>query len=147
MRLAGQTVVPRVFWPQLQVLVRWQRQGDGWRVVAPRLRMGESGRLQKLDGVVVEGGSFYTVSAPNAVDAGVVMAVLALGDWLAPDLRTWLLRARPQLRVAGLHVSRQADGRFWVAGRVEQLGFLPVADAPGLSGVRGTLEGMRRGRC
>ncbi len=127
--------------------MRWQRQGDGWRVVAPRLRMGESGRLQKLDGVVVEGGSFYTVSAPNAVDAGVVMAVLALGDWLAPDLRTWLLRARPQLRVAGLHVSRQADGRFWVAGRVEQLGFLPVADAPGLSGVRGTLEGMRRGRC
>ncbi|ACA11481.1 YhdP family protein [Xylella fastidiosa] len=144
-RLAGQTVVPRVFWPQLQVLVRWQRQGDGWRVVAPRLRMGESGRLQKLDGVVVEGGSFYTVSAPNAVDAGVVMAVLALGDWLAPDLRTWLLRARPQLRVAGLHVSRQADGRFWVAGRVEQLGFLPVADAPGLSGVRGTLEGDAQG--
>lgn len=75
------------------------------------------------------------------------MAVLALGDWLAPDLRTWLLRARPQLRVAGLHVQSQADGRLWVAGRVEQLGFLPVVDAPGLSGVRGTLEGMRRGRC
>ncbi|HHW4680491.1 MAG TPA: YhdP family phospholipid transporter, partial [Xylella taiwanensis] len=145
MHLAGQTVVPNVFWPQLQVLARWQRQGDGWRIAVPRLRIGESERLQRLDGLVIEGGSFYTLSAPGALDAGAVLAVLALGDWLTPDLRTWLQRARPQLRVAGLHVRSQADGRLWVAGRFERLGFLPVANAPGLSEVRGTLEGDAQG--
>ncbi|MCD8463446.1 TIGR02099 family protein [Xylella taiwanensis] len=145
MHLAGQTMVPSVFWPQLQALARWQRQGDGWRIVVPRLRMGESKRLQRLDGLVIEGGSFYTLSAPGVLDAGTVLAVLALGDWLAPDLRTWLQRARPQLSVAGLHVRSQADGRLWVAGRFDRLGFLPVDNAPGLSGVRGTLEADAQG--
>ena len=137
--LPGRTT-PSVEFGQLAGRLHWAGTVQQWRLDAPRLRIADAaGNEQRLDGLVLEAGRRWGLQADN-VQAGPLLATLALSDFIAPGLRRWLLDARPQ---ALLHdvAMRAGDGRSRLKGRIEAAGFAPIGNAPGLSGIAGTLEG------
>lgn len=137
--LPGQ-VSPAVTYDRLAGVLHWNGTIRQWRLDAPRLRITDAtGSEQRLDGLAVEGGQRFGLRA-DGVQAGPLLATLALSDRIAPGLRRWLLAARPQ---ALLHdVSMQAAaGHSRMQGRIEGAGFSAVGNAPGISGIAGVLEG------
>ena len=135
---------PRMRFEQLEAKARWQLADGGWRFDAPRLRIGSEGAPQVLDGLAMAGGSQFALRAAR-IDAGPLVAALALGDRLDPGLRNWLLGAVPDASMRDIAVSRDADGRLRARARIEALRFATVGDTPGLDGVAGTLSGDEHG--
>ena len=135
--------VPRVRFRQVQARARWQAVPGGWRLDAPRLRIGEGNATRTLDGLLVAGGKRQAVLARN-LDAGPLLQVAALSDRLAPGLRQWLSAAKPQATAHDL-VFVAANGAVRASGRLEGVGFAPVGHAPGFTGMAGTLRGDAQG--
>ncbi|TWT17571.1 TIGR02099 family protein [Luteimonas marina] len=135
---------PRMRFEQLEAKARWQLDGDGWRVDAPRLRIGSEGAPQVLDGLAMAGGRRFALRAAR-IDAGPLVAALALGDRLDPGLRNWLLGAVPDASMRDIVLTRDADGRLRARARVEALRFATIGDTPGLDGLAGTLSGDEHG--
>lgn len=140
----GQTVGPTLSWARLQARARWKSIDGGWRVDAPLLRIGDGARPQVLDGLGVAGGRRYAVAAEH-LDVSGLIALAALTDRLDPGLRRWLHRARPQLKLSQLRVSGTTGGAVYAQGRLAGLAFLPVGNAPGLSGLQGRFDGDAQG--
>lgn len=124
--------------------VRWRARAGGWRVDAMRLRIGEGAQRQSLDGLLLAGGSEYGVVAER-IDAGPLLAVVALSDRIPPRLRDWLRRAQPQARLSEIAVAGRRDGPLRARATVERLGLRSHGDAPGVDGLAGTLQGDRAG--
>ena len=136
--------VPRLRLPRLDARARWQLTGDGWRVDAPRLRLGEGDRLRSLDGLVLAGGERKVLLAPR-LEATPLLQLAALSDRVAPGLRQWLWQARPRAIGHDVEFIATGDGRVRASGRFEDLGFAPVGNAPGVHGLAGDLLGDARG--
>jgi uncharacterized protein (TIGR02099 family) len=132
--------VPRTGFRQLRARAQWRAIPGGWRLDAPRLRIGSGADAQVLDGLVLAGGRRYALLAKR-VDAGPLLAVAALSDRMAPGLRQWIAVAKPQARGSDLVFAAARGGRMRASGRIDGLGFAPVGNAPGLSGLAGTLQG------
>jgi uncharacterized protein (TIGR02099 family) len=128
----------------LQARARWKALDGGWRVDASRLRIVNGKRTQALDGLVVAGGRRYGLLA-REIDAGPLFATFALSDRIAPGLRAWLLATRPQATLRDVVVAGARGAAMHASGRVDGLAFAAVGNAPGLSGLSGTLEGDDRG--
>ena len=135
---------PRMRFEQLVARARWQLTADGWRIDAPTLRIGAEGAPQVLDGLALAGGRHFALRAAR-IDAGPLLAALALGDRLDDGLRGWLLAAAPDARLADIAVAGGEGGRARVSARVESLRFGTVGDTPGLDGLVGELTGDERG--
>ena len=135
---------PRMRFEQLVAKARWQQGADGWRVDAPTLRIGAEGALQVLDGLAVAGGERFALRA-GRIDAGPLLAALALGDRIDAGLRSWLLAAAPDVRLADITIASGDGGRMRASAHVESLRFGTVGDTPGLDGVAGTLSGDEQG--
>ncbi|MDQ2701537.1 MAG: TIGR02099 family protein [Pseudomonadota bacterium] len=131
--------VPRARFEQVQGRVRWQLGSGGWRVDAPRLRIGG----EVLDGLVVAGGERNAVLAQR-LQVGFLLRVLALSDRLDPGLRQWLAAAAPHAVLHDLEFVAAGDTTR-ASARVEDLGFSAAGDAPGFTGLSGRLQGDAHG--
>jgi uncharacterized protein (TIGR02099 family) len=132
--------VPRTGFQHLRARARWRAIPGGWRLDAPQLRIGSGAGTQVLDGLVLAGGERYALLAQH-IDAGPLLAIAALSDRMAPGLRQWIASAKPQARGSDLVFAAAQGGRVRASGRIDGLGFAPVGNAPGLSGLAGTLQG------
>ncbi|WDM66407.1 YhdP family protein [Xanthomonas cucurbitae] len=142
--LPDETARRTLRWERLQARARWQLIDGSWRLDAPLLRLGQATALQHLDGLSIVGGRRYAVAAQQADVSGLIAAA-ALSDRLSPGLRRWLSLSRPQLRVAELQLAGEPGGPMRAQGRIDELGFLPVGNAPGISGLRGRIDGDAQG--
>lgn len=144
-RLAGAAIapggpVPTAGFDRVDARVRWRLIDNGWRFDAPLLRVGRGEQRQTLDGLVLAGGQQHAVLAER-LDAGPLLAVVALSDRVPPTLRRWLQRARPVASLRGIELKGRRDGPLLVQVRVDAAGFQPVDANPGIRGLAGDLEG------
>jgi uncharacterized protein (TIGR02099 family) len=137
-------VIPRSRFEQLQARARWRLIRDGWRLDAPRLRIGRGQQAQVLDGLVVAGGARHALLAQR-IDAGPLLAVAALSDAMAPALRHWIVTTRPHAVGSNIEMVGARNGHLQARGRIDALGFDPVGNAPGISGLAGELQGDSEG--
>lgn len=136
---AGQAA-PQLPFDRLETRARWRVAEGGWRFDAPRLRIGSGKAQQSLDGLVLAGGQRYAVLA-SQMQIAPLLSVAALSDRLDPGLRRWLLAAKPDAKLDGVEVVGIRGGAMRAQGRIAGLGFAPVGDAPGLSGLSGDFIG------
>lgn len=135
---------PRLRWQRLQARVRWQRIAGGWRLDAQRLQLQDAQGLHALDGLVLAGGDRLALLAPR-LDAGPLLAAIALGDRLEPGLRGWLWQARPRATGHDIEIVAGRGGVMRASGRIAAAGFDPVGNAPGMQGLSGSMLGDARG--
>lgn len=135
---------PRVGFEQVEGLLRWRLRTGGWRLDAPRLRVGTRAQPQRLDGLLLAGGNEYAVQA-RQLEAAPLLSVLALSDRLDPGLRHWLARARPDLRVSKLALFGQRGGALRAQGHLDGVRFAAAGHAPGLDGLAGDFTGDGEG--
>ncbi len=140
---AGQ--IPLQVIDRVDARVHWQRAAGGWRLDAPMLQMDMQGVQHHLDNLVLAAGDHYALVA-DRIDVQPLVALALLSDQWPRPLRHWLLQARPHASLSAVDLQGHSDG--WMRGsvRIEDLGFDPVDDAPGLAGltadVRGDSEGF-----
>lgn len=138
--LPGAAAPPRVRFDRIETRARWRVAEGGWRFDAPRLRIGSGKAQQSLDGLVLAGGQRYAVLAAHA-QIGPLLSVIALSDRVDPGLRRWLLAAKPIAVLDRVEVVGARGGAMRAQGRISNLGFAPIGDAPGLSGLSGDFVG------
>lgn len=132
---------PEAAFEQLQVRARWKAIDGGWRLDAPKLRIGVDERaVENLDGLLIAGGTRYALQGEQ-VDITALLQTAALSNQASPTLRQWLYEARPRLRFAHVDVAGTANGALRGSGDLEEAAFDAVGDAPGLSGLRGHFRG------
>ena len=132
--------IPRTHFDQVQGKLRWRVSRNGWRLDAPQLRVGNEQAPQKLDGLVVAGGREFALLADH-VDATSLLQLVALSDRPDPGLRRWLLRAKPGARLAQLSLAGNKQGVMQAHGRLENISFQPIGQAPGIDGLAGEFTG------
>src|SRR5690606_34730542 len=142
--LAEGETPPRINVGNAQVRARWQAIDGGWRLDAPRLRIGDGDNAQSLDGLVVAAGRRQALLAQR-IDAGPLLALAALSDRIAPGTRRWLLDTRPDAVLHDVTVAGVRGGALIAHARIEGLGFAAHGDAPGISGLSGVLDGDAEG--
>ena len=118
----------------------WLAKAGDWRFDAARLRMGDEKQMQVLDGLTVAGGQRYGLLA-HRIDAGPLLAVIALSDRLSPGMQGWLVRSAPRAILHDVEIMGSRGGSFGARGRVEELQFLATGHAPGISGINGVIDG------
>ena len=133
-------VAPRVAFGRVQMRGRWQLIDGDWRFDAPRLRVGDGRDAQVLDALVVAGGQRQALLA-SRIDAGPLLALVALSDRVDPKLRQWLLDGKPDAVLQDVSLVGVRGGALSAQARVEGLRFSAHGDAPGISGLGGRLEG------
>lgn len=131
---------PRVGLEEVSGRARWARIDGGWRLDVPRLQLQAAGRRQRLDGLLLAGGQRWAMAA-RTLEVSALLPLLALAPSLPAATRHWLLQAHPQLRLADVEAAGERGGRARASGRLEALGFDPVGQLPGLSGLRGRFHG------
>ncbi|WP_394000787.1 YhdP family protein [Luteimonas sp. WGS1318] len=135
---------PTVAFDGMQARLHWRHADGDWRLDAPRLRIVQHGREQTLDGLAVAGGAHWAIQAQR-VEVAPLLALAALADGVSPTLRDWLQASAPHAVVSELAFAAQRGGPVRVSARIDDLGFSPVADRPGLHGLSGTLSGDAAG--
>lgn len=138
--LPASSAPTRATFDQMEARMRWRLVSGGWRLDAPRLRVGTAPAVQTLDGLVLAGGERYALLA-DQVDAAPLFAVLGLSDKVEPGLRRWLVQAQPGARLARLTLAGRKGGALHADGQLRDLSFKAVGDAPGLSGLGGEFDG------
>ncbi|PPT92926.1 YhdP family protein [Xanthomonas theicola] len=150
LRLSGAALAaggarPQTAFTTLRTAARWRQIDGGWRLDAPRLQIGQAGQpLQRLDGLTVAGGRRFALLGER-LDAAPLLAVAALDERLPPRLRAWLYAARPRLQLTQVALTGSAGGPLYARGRLAELAFAPVGQAPGVSGLRGRFDGDAQG--
>lgn len=130
---------------RLQQRTRFVREGEGWSLQMPQLGLRQQGRETRMDGLALrQEGERWALSAP-LISLAPLLGVVDLGDALPTGLRHWIGRARPQGEVRDLAVRGTGERIDWIKAETRGLGFLPVADSPGLTGMNGWLSGDGEG--
>jgi len=136
---------PQARLERLQGRARWRPAEGGWRLDVPQLQAGDAQALQEIKGVSIGAGAQLSVLAERAQVSALFQA-LALSDRLSPDLRRWLLAAKPRVGVSGLSLAATGDGKLAQAsGRLDDVAFAAVGDGPGITGLAGELQGDGQG--
>ena len=141
---SGATAPATTRFDKFEVRARWQAIAGGWRFDAPHLRITNGETTQSMDGLMAAGGRRYALVA-DSIDAGPLLAVVALSDQLDPGLRRWLSQAKPSAHLERVTVAGMQGGRMRVDGVLHQVVFAAVGDAPGVSGIGGELHGDGEG--
>lgn len=135
---------PRSRFDHVEGRAHYRLVKGGWRIDAPALRIGRGASARKLDGLLLAGGDQYALQAKE-VDAGPLLATLALSDKLSPGLRRWLLSSRPVMSLRDVDVAGRRDGPLRAHAQVRGLGFDPVGKSPGVHGLSGVVDGDANG--
>ena len=138
------TRVPQADFGHVEIRARLRQDAAQWRFDAPRLRIATGGTQQVLDRLLLFGGQRYGLLAER-VDAGPLLAVAALSDRMDPGLRRWILLARPTATLQQVEIAGVRGGRLHANGSVEEVGFAPVGNAPGLRHLAGRVTGDAEG--
>ncbi|MEN1929274.1 YhdP family protein [Luteimonas sp. MJ250] len=128
----------------LDIDARWTALDGGWRLDAPRLRLGEGGDEHTLDGLLLAGGARRALVAER-LDAGALLSLAPLLPSVPSPLVDWLREARPAGILHAVDVAGEAGGALRASARIEDFGFLPRGGAPGVSGLAGSLRGDAAG--
>jgi len=131
---------PRARFERVEARARWRLVEAGWRLDAPKLRIGSGAHVQTLDGLVLAGGERFAVLAQR-IDVAPLLAVAALSDRLEPSLRRWLQAAKPVASLRDIEIAGRRGGAMQASARIESLGVAPGGDTPGRHGRRGAVEG------
>jgi len=124
---------------QVQLRAHWRNAGGQWHFHAPLLRMGDAAQAQVLDGLTLAGGRRMRMQAER-IDAGPLLAVLALSDHVPPALRLWLSRAKPEAVLSRIALSANtASGTARGSLHLDGLRIASAGDAPGVSGLTGQI--------
>jgi len=143
--VGANSLIPRVHFEQVQLRARWQRHEHDWTLTAPQLRIALAEEpLRVLDGLHLSGGATYILRGQQ-IDATPLLRLAALGKRVDEGLRQWLYQAQPQLRFNDVDMVVQPDQYTWMQGALAEAAFVPVGDAPGLSGLRGRFAGDQHG--
>ncbi|WP_058834299.1 YhdP family protein [Luteimonas abyssi] len=135
------TDAAEVQFQRLEADLDWRVTPGGWRLDAPRLRLGSADDVQSLDGIAMAMGVQQAVAAAR-VDLGPLLALLPLSDRLPDGVRTWLRDVQPGVVATDVAFARDpATGAMRIAARLDDLAFASRGEAPGMSGVAGTLKG------
>lgn len=134
------TDAPTVTFEGARARLRWEHEAGDWRLDAPTLRIVHQDREQVLDGLVLAGGRQWAMHA-GRVEVAPLIALAALGDRVTPTLRTWLQAAAPHAVLSDVRFAARNGGPVRLSARIEDLGFDPVGDRPGLHGLGGTVLG------
>ena len=120
---------------------RFSRSGDGWRLDIPQLEWRHGGQRTRLDGMRARAAGGQWAMRARRIELAPLLSILDMSDQLPTALRHWLGRAQPR----GVLSAIEAQGRDGQLGRLsargDQLGFLAVGNAPGLTGLAGALNG------
>ncbi|MFC5578640.1 YhdP family protein [Lysobacter niabensis] len=135
---------PRSRFDHVEARAHYRLIKGGWRVDAPLLRIGRDAGTRKLDGLLLAGGEQYALQAKE-VDAGPLLATLALSDKLSPGLRRWLLTSKPVVSLREIEVAGRRNGALRAHAQVRGLGFDPVGGTPGVHGLGGVVDGDGKG--
>ena len=135
---------PRSRFDHVEARASYRLVGNGWRVDAPRLRIGRAGDAQQLDGLLVAGGDNYALKAEQ-VDAGPLFAALALSDRLSPGLRRWLQASQPRAKLRNVEIAGRRNGPLRAHAEVSGLGFDAVGKSPGVHNLGGEVVGDGNG--
>lgn len=125
---------------EVEVDARWSSIAGGWRLDAPRLRIGSGEGAQSLDGLLVAGGARRALVAER-VDAGALLALAPLATGLPEGLSSWLAQAHPDGVLHAVQVVGDAGGALRASARIEGFGFAVVGDSPGMAGLAGHVSG------
>lgn len=125
---------------ELSVLARWQRQADGWQLDVPTLRIDD----EVMDGLQVRQGELLQVHSP-AFSAGPWLQLLALSERLPLTTRRWLQATDPQVRVGAVNWHGSPSGYWRGTAQLREVAFAAIGNAPGISGLGGTLEADTHG--
>lgn len=136
----GTAAAAQVRLPRVQGRARWRAIDTGWRVDAPLLVLGEGATAPRIAALSAAGGARRALVAER-IDAAPLIAVAALSDRWQPGLRDWLRAAAPTATLRDVQAAADPSGALRVRGVVEDAGFAPVGNAPGLRGLGGTLLG------
>jgi len=143
--ISATSSIPRVNFEQVQLRARWQRYEHDWTLTAPQLRIALAKEpLRVLDGLHLSGGATYVLRGQQ-IDATPLLRLAALSKRVDEGLRLWLYQAQPQLRFNDVDMLVQPGQHTWVQGELAEAAFVPVGDAPGLSGLRGLFAGDQHG--
>lgn len=138
--LAAGADSPLLRFDRVEGSTRWRVDGNGWRLDAPSLLVGDDKSPRKLDGLVLAGGKQWAVLA-DEVDAQPLLAVLSLSDRLEASTRRWLAQANPRARLSGVSIAGTQTGVGNAQGRLADVGFDPAGERPGISGLAGNFNG------
>lgn len=133
--------VQEVRFDRLQQRARFARDATGWSLQAPQLSWSQAGHETRLGGITVRRDGERWGARAEHVSLGPLLSVLDLSDRLPTGLRHWLGRAQPQGELSDVEATGMGTRLLWLAAKARGLGFKPVGDAPGLSGVSGRLQG------
>ena len=129
---------------ELGLDARWAAVDGGWRLDAPRLRLGAGQDAQVLDGLLLAGGARRALVAER-IDAGALLALAPLVPAVPEALARWLAAARPGGVLHGVEVVGEAGGALRADARIEEFGFAVLGEAPGVRGLSGNLRGDAQG--
>jgi uncharacterized protein (TIGR02099 family) len=142
--LEAGTQAPRSGFDHVEARAHYRLISGGWRIDAPRLRIGRDAGTRKLDGLLLAGGERYALQA-REVDAGPLLATLALSDKLSPGMRRWLLSSKPVVSLREIEVAGRRNGPLRAHAELRGLGFDPVGGTPGVHGLGGVVDGDGNG--
>lgn len=140
LRLRGEAAGREVEVGALDLDARWTTVAGGWRLDAPRLRLGAGDGSQVLDGLLLAGGRQRALLVER-VDLGALLVLAPLAPGLGGEQLGWLREARPGAVLSGVEVAGEAGGALRAWARVDALGFAPRGSAPGVAGLAGELAG------
>lgn len=123
---------------------RYQRQSEQWRLDVPRLQLGTEGGSGSIEGLRLVGGARSMLVA-DRIEVAPLLQALAMSEQVKPGLRAWLRQARPQAVLRQVQVTGALPGPVSLTAQLQDAGFAPVGQAPGLSGLAGHLSGDTQG--
>lgn len=130
---------PAAAYERVDLLGRWQVDGNGWQAHLPELHFHERGQPQphSLDGLWLAVGEVNALEAPR-LDLEPARALAMLSPRLPDGLRRWLYEAAPDGELRNLRVAgREGDWSGSVA--VDRLEWQAQERRPGLSGLHGAI--------
>lgn len=125
---------------QVQLGGRWQRQGEGWQLQLPLLRIDDAA----MDGLQLAWGEQIQLQAPRLA-LGPWLQLLALSEQVPASIRQWLRQARPQVQLQQVAWQGQARGRWRGQAERVELEFAAVGTAPGVRGLGGQVQADEQG--
>ena len=140
---AGQAA-PLLRFDSLRLRARWLHQGTDWQLDVPQLRVASGKHVQSLDGLQLAAGRRFALRGKQ-LDASPLLRVAALSSALPAELRQWLYRAAPTVRLAEVDISGQPGAAMHGHGQLQELAFAAVGNSPGLSGLSAAFEGDEQG--
>ena len=138
--IGERSIEPRYGIDRLEGALRWQREGEGWRVDAADLVLDAGDTDMRISALGIRAGEQWQVQA-DALELAPLLSLAMLSEQPAPKLRQWLFEAAPRGRIDRLDLRWRDASDFEVSADVAAIGWMPAGKMPGLQGLGGRIDG------